>query len=143
MSGRAVCGRLGLYLWEADVGAFMDWVGARAVSESSGVVVARFVHRDGRGLMNNSSLDYGRLSDDDALEVEEEMLGLRQPPRDLHGMDLVFAFTPEGERRHARLIALLRSASRSGVVREELPLSAYEVAWDSGDGQLAMRLRGG
>lgn len=128
---------------EAGVGSFMDWVGSRDLSESGVGVVARYVHRDGRGLMNNSSLDYGRLSDDDALDVEEEMLGLRQPPRDIHGMGLVFAFTPEGERRHARLIGLLGSASRTGVVREELPLSSYEVVWDSGDGQLALRHRAG
>ena len=123
------------------VASFSAWLGARELLESSSPAgtAARYVHRDGRGLMNNSSLDYGRLDDDEAMEVEDEMLGMRQPPRELHGSDLVFVFTPEGEARHSRLIALLTKASRTGVRRVDVPLSGMEVVWDSGDGQLALK----
>jgi len=98
----------------------------------------RYKHNDGRGLMNNSSLNYDKLSDDEHLEVEEEYLGLQQPPHSLHNQRIVFAFTPEGERRHQRLIQLLSKASRTGVVREEIPLAQYQIVWQSSDGQLGL-----
>lgn len=98
----------------------------------------RFVHRDGRGLMNNGSLDRMRLSDDE----EEELIdlfdfGLRQPPRGLDHRS-VFAFTQEGIEEHARLIELLTKASTSGVVQLSLPADEWDVVWRSDDGQVAL-----
>ena len=54
--------------------------------------------------MNNSSLNYEKLDDDEYSEVEEGYLKLQQPPRDLHGQKLIFVFTSEGENEHIRLI---------------------------------------
>lgn len=105
--------------------------------ESQGVGY-RYVHNDGRGLMNNSSLNYDKLSDDDYMDVEEEYLGLQQPPSTLHNQQLMFVFTAEGLQKHQRLIELLTKASKTGVRIEEVPLSRYQVVWDSGDGQLGL-----
>ena len=98
----------------------------------------RYIHNDGRGLMNNSSLNYDKLNDDEYAEVEEEYLGLQQPPHSLHNQRVIFVFTPEGEQRHRRLIELLSKASKIGVRREAVPLSQHQVVWQSTDGQLAL-----
>lgn len=99
----------------------------------------RYRHNDGRGLMNNSSLNYDKLSDDEHLEVEDGYLGLQQPPHSLHNKQVMFVFTSEGEVKHQRLIELLSKASRTGVVREEVPISQYQIVWQSSDGQLGLQ----
>jgi hypothetical protein len=108
---------------------FREWLGE----------LHRYAHRDGRGLMNNQSLDYDRLTDDEMAEVEELYLGLQQPPSSLHGQDVVFAFTLEGEKKHRRLIRLLSKASRTGVVRQRLDPEEYDTEWENDDGQVALR----
>ena len=99
----------------------------------------RFVHNDGRGLMNNSSLDYDRLDDDEYMEVEEEYLGLQQPHSSIHNEPVVFVFTPEGVQRHQRLIQLLSKASRTGVRQEQIPIDQNQIVWQSTDGQIGLR----
>ena len=99
----------------------------------------RYVHKDGSGLMNNSSLNYEKLDDDEYFEVEEGYLRLNQPPADLHGQNIVFAFTPEGDKSHAKLINLLIKASKRGVIRQIIDLNKYDVVWKSEDGQLGLR----
>lgn len=101
-------------------------------------VYYRYVHNDGRGLMNNSSLDYDKLSDDEHFEVEDEYLSLQQPPSSLHTQRVIFVFTPEGEARHKRLIELLSKASRTGVQRVEVPVVGHTVVWQSSDGQVGL-----
>jgi len=101
----------------------------------------RYVHNDGRGLMNNSSLNYDKLDDDEHAEIEDEYLGLQQPPSSLHTQPIIFVFTPEGEQRHRRLIELLTKASKRGVRREEVNIPDYEIAWQSSDGQLGLMQR--
>ena len=101
-------------------------------------VVYRYIHNDGGGLMNNTSLDYDKLDDDDYADVEEEYLGLQQPPSPLHNQQVIFVFTAEGVQRHQRLIELLTKASKTGVSREEFPLSQYQIVWQSMDGQLGL-----
>lgn len=98
----------------------------------------RYMHNDGRGLMNNSSLNYDKLDDEEHMEVEEEYLGLQQPPHTLHNKPVIFAFTPEGEQKHQKLIQLLSKSSKTGVRREEIPASQYEVIWQSSDGQVGL-----
>jgi len=98
----------------------------------------RYIHNDGRGLMNNSSLNYEKLSDDEYFEIEEEYLSLKQPPSDLHNKDIIFAFTQEGEKRHKNLINLLTKASKSGIKKDFLFLKDYKVVWNSGDGQVGL-----
>lgn len=99
----------------------------------------RYTHKDGNGLMNNSSLDYNKLSDDEYFEVEEGYLGLQQPPSSLHNQEIVFAFTNKGEEKHKRLIELLTKASKKGVVREKLNLQEYEIVWNDSDEQLGLK----
>jgi hypothetical protein len=106
--------------------------------ENYGSVGYRYLHNDGRGLMNNSSLNYNKLNDDEHAEVEEEYLGLQQPPSVIHNQKIIFVFTPEGEQRHKRLIQLLSKASKTGVRREEIQLNQYEIVWESMDGQLGL-----
>lgn len=101
-------------------------------------VYIRYVHNDGRGLMNNSSLNYDKLDDDEYSDVEDEYLGLQQPPSTMHNQEVLFVFTPEGEARHRRLIELLSKASRTGVKRIEVPAAGYKVVWQSSDGQLGL-----
>lgn len=98
----------------------------------------RYVHNDGRGLMNNGSLDYDKLNDDEYVEVEDEYLGLQQPPHFLHDKPVIFAFTQEGEQKHRRLIELLSRASKTGVRREKIPAGKYQVVWESPDGQVGL-----
>jgi len=116
-------------------------VGAKnwGISENVDKIAIRYVHEDGRGLMNNSSLNYDKLDDEEYSDVEDEYLGLSQPPSDLHNKKIVFAFTPEGEQKHNRLIELLSKASKKGVRREVLDLSDYQIEWQSGDGQLGLK----
>lgn len=102
-------------------------------------IAIRYVHKDGTGLMNNQSLNYEKLNDDEYSEVEDEYLGLSQPPSSLHNQKIIFAFTPEGEQKHLRLIKLLTKASKKGVNREILDLSNYQIEWMSQDGQLGLK----
>lgn len=99
----------------------------------------RYIHKDGKGLMNNSSLNYDKLDDDEYAETEEEYLKLSQPPSVLHNQQILFVFTPDGELKHHRLIELLSKASKRGVIRQEIDLRNYEIVWDSKDGQLGLR----
>lgn len=97
----------------------------------------RYVHWDGRGLMNNNSLDTSRLTDDEDMELVRLLnYGLQQP------MDVplgaIFAFTEEGERSHRKLIRLLKKASKSGVRKILLDPDLYDVVWQSNDGQVAL-----
>lgn len=98
----------------------------------------RYVHNDGRGLMNNGSLNHDKLDDDEYSELEDEYLGLQQPPSVMHNQQVIFVFTPAGEQRHRRLIDLLIKASKRGVRREILDLSNYNIVWQSSDGQLGL-----
>lgn len=102
-------------------------------------VYFRYVHNDGRGLMNNSSLNYDKLDDDEAADVEDEYLGLQQPPSVLHNQNIIFVFTPEGEVKHKKLIELLTKASKSGVQRIPVQLAGHEVVWQSSDGQIGLK----
>ena len=108
------------------------------MGEAYDAVGYRYVHNDGSGLMNNASLNYDKLDDDEYADVEDEYLGLQQPPSDLHNQRVVFVFTQEGEQRHQRLIQLLSKASKTGVRREEVPLDQHQIIWQSSDGQLAL-----
>ena len=116
---------------------FIDFIN-KIQMESATNIAIRYVHNDGRGLMNNSSLNYDKLNDDEAADVEDEYLGLQQPPRDIHNQQVLFVFTPEGERRHRRLIELLTKASKRGVKRELIDLTGYQIIWQSDDGQLGL-----
>lgn len=98
----------------------------------------RYLHIDGRGLMNNNSLNYDKLDDDEYAEVEEEYLSLQQPPSSIHNQSVIFVFTPEGEQKHQRLIQLLTKASKRGVKRHTVNLDDYNVIWNSTDGQLGL-----
>lgn len=111
---------------------FKNWL----LSENN---VYRYVHKDGRGLMNNQSLNYNKLNDDEQLEIEDEYLGLQQPPSNLHNQKVIFVFTDEGENRHRKLIELLTKASKRGVLRNVISLNDYEIVWNSGDGQLGLK----
>jgi hypothetical protein len=108
------------------------------IENTSNVFGIRYVHKDGNGLMNNASLNYDKLDDDEYFEVENGYLGLRQPPSELHGKRVIFAFTEEGEKLHKRLIELLTKASKRGTRRDEINLSNYEIIWHSDDGQLGL-----
>jgi hypothetical protein len=101
----------------------------------------RIIHKDGTGLMNNQSLNYDKLSDDEYSDVEDELLGLQQPPSELHGKQLTFAFTPEGIRKHQGLITLLTKASKKGTQTTSLNPDDYDVVWQSDDGQVALEPR--
>lgn len=113
---------------------FKEWI------ESVGGLGIRYTHKDGRGLMNNQSLNYDKLDDDEHSDIEDAYLGLAQPPSFLHSQpDIMFVFTHEGEKKHRQLIRLLKKASKSGVVRQEVDISNYQIVWDSGDGQLGLK----
>ena len=102
-------------------------------------IVYRYIHRDRSGLMNNNSLDYSKLSDEEYFEVEEGYLGLTQPPSYLHSQEIVFAFTNKGEEKYKRLIMLLTKASKKGVIRQKLNLQDYEIVWNDSDEQLGLK----
>lgn len=101
----------------------------------------RIIHKDGTGLMNNQSLNYDKLSDDEYSDVEDGLLGLQQPPSELHGKQLTFAFTPEGIRKHQGLVTLLTKASKKGTQTTSLNPDDYDVVWQSDDGQVALEPR--
>ena len=91
---------------------------------------------NGRGLLNNQSLDYDKLDDDEMEEVEFLLsLGLEQPRGVPAGA--VFYFTDEGLRRHSRLIELLMKAAKSKVDTVTINLP-HGVVWESDDGQVAV-----
>jgi hypothetical protein len=99
----------------------------------------RIIHKDGTGLMNNQSLNYDKLNDDEYSDVEDELLGLQQPPSELHNKKLIFAFTPEGLRKHQGLITLLTKASKKGTQTTNLNPNDYDIVWKSDDGQVALK----
>jgi len=100
--------------------------------------VTRYVHLNGMGILNNAALDYSKLSDSQYESVEEEMLGMQQPPSFLHGKSAIFAFTPEGEQKHKKLIKLLSKASKTKVIKKILKINQYDIVWTSVDGQVAL-----
>lgn len=106
--------------------------------ENENNIAYRYVHKDGRGLMNNSSLNYEKLEDEEYFDVEDGYLHLRQPSPDIQGLNIIFAFTPEGVVEHKRLIDLLTKASKRGVIRQILDLNNYDIVWKSDDGQLGL-----
>ena len=99
----------------------------------------RYIHKDGNGLMNNNSLDYSKLDDEEYFEVEDGYLRLTRPPSFLHDQKVVFVFTNKGEQKHRSLIQLLIKASKKGVVREKLNLQGYEIVWDDNNEQLGLK----
>jgi len=113
---------------------FKQWL-----NENKDAIVHRYMHKNGNGLMDNSSLNYDRLNDDEYEEVEDGYLGLQQPPSSLYSQKVIFAFTPEGEKKHKRLIELLSKISKTGVVRQPLNLSDYDIVWENDDGQIALK----
>jgi len=88
--------------------------------------------------MNNSSLDYDKMTDDEYFEVEEDYLKLKQPPTEVHNKDVIFAFTSEGEKNHRKLIKLLSKASKYGIIRKKIDLTKYKIIWKSEDGKLGL-----
>jgi hypothetical protein len=114
---------------------------APAAAEADvGKKVVRYTHADGTGLLNNQGLDRSKLTDDEEQELVEVLdFGLQQPPGARgDGMSgVVFYFTEEGEKKHARLLELLNKASITGVVRTESSYTGSPV-WESRDGQVAL-----
>jgi len=98
----------------------------------------RINHKDGRGLMNNQSLNYDKLNDEEYSQVEDDYLGLQQPPGYLHNKNVTFAFTPEGLDKHKQLIKLLKKASKTGTIETAIDPEQYVIAWESRDGQVAL-----
>jgi len=97
--------------------------------------IIRYVHKDGTGLLNNTGLDRSKLSDAEEEELMRVMdFGLRQPP---HGTTGTFYFTEAGEKKHAKMLRLLKKASKTGVVRKVTTLQS-EPSWQSNDGQIAV-----
>lgn len=75
------------------------------------MIAYRYIHNDGSGLMNNSSLNYDKLKDEEYFDVEKGYLRLQQPPSSLHDKKIIFVFTTEGVEKHKKLIKLLVKAS--------------------------------
>jgi len=98
----------------------------------------RIIHKDGKGLMNNQALNYNKLDDDEYSDLEDQYLGLQQPPSHLHDKDVTFAFTPEGLQKHQNLISLLKKASKLGTKENTLNPNDYQIVWQSPDGQVAL-----
>lgn len=98
----------------------------------------RIIHKDGTGLMNNQSLNYDKLNDDEYSDIEDAYLGLQQPPSDIHNKNVTFAFTPDGLTKHQTLIQLLKKASKKGT--QDIPVNPndYNILWQSNDGQVAL-----
>jgi 8-oxo-dGTP pyrophosphatase MutT (NUDIX family)/GNAT superfamily N-acetyltransferase/proteasome lid subunit RPN8/RPN11 len=95
----------------------------------------RYTHKGGGGLLNNSGLDRMKLSDEEEFELVDMMdFGLQQPPSGTKG---VFYFSPEGEKKHARMLELLGKASKRGIVRTEITYTGTPN-WVSNDGQFAI-----
>lgn len=102
---------------------------------SKGNKVIRYTHKDGKGLLNNAGLDRMRLTDDEESELVDVMdFGLQQPASDVKG---TFYFTVEGEKKHKRLLELLKKASKSGIIRSEFQYEG-KPNWESSDGQIAI-----
>lgn len=100
-----------------------------------GDTIVRYTHRDGSGLLNQNSIDYSKLTDNEASELPELLdYGLQQPAYGTYG---TFYFTAIGEERHKKLIALLAKASKLGVIRTESLLKTTPN-WESSDGQIAV-----
>ena len=116
----------------APLSGFSHWL----TEALTGNYYYRYVHGNGMGLMNNQALDYMRLSDEEEADVQDGYLALQQPRGVPAGA--IFVFTADGVRQHAKLIKLLKKASRFGVRGTKLDPSRYKVIWDSGDGQLAV-----
>lgn len=103
-----------------------------------GDTIVRYTHGDGSGLLNNAGLDRSKLTDDEEAELTQLMdYGLQQPASGTRG---TFFFTQEGESRHARMLALLSKASKTGVIRTESKIET-EPSWVSFDGQIAVAPR--
>lgn len=105
----------------------------------------RYVHKDGTGLLNNLSLDYERIQKDQHYnDIQQGLISMEQPGWEVswnnpdRRKDIIFVFTPEGEKKHRRLINLTSKISRTGVVRQKLRLADYEIVWESDDGQLGL-----
>ena len=115
----------------------MNWYKKAKQYEQSNIgdIIIRYTHKDGRGLLNNNSLDFSKLNDDEDQElIELRGLGLQQPTQGTTG---TFYFTQQGEIQHKRMIDLLSKASKTGVIRNETQLQTIPV-WESDDGQIAI-----
>lgn len=100
----------------------------------------RWMQGDGHGLFYKSGLDFDKLTDGQYFEIEELFLKMQQPPRDNKwGDDVVFAFTKEGAEKFKKLIALARKISRTGSRKIVLDPVQYDIIWESGDGQVALK----
>lgn len=75
--------------------------------------------------------DLSRLSDAEQTEFYAHPLQLPSP--DLCRRDLVFAFTLDGEARHARMIELRSRAALGRVERVLLDPTDWSVVWTDGD----------
>lgn len=102
-----------------------------------GTKVVRYVLENGMGLMNRGAYDMNKLSSNEALDLMDGLATGLQQPLGVDGGN-VFAFTPEGEKRHKKLLSLLKKAARAKVRRIEMTVGA-EPTWVSGDGQVAFK----
>jgi len=111
-------------------------LGAPATGKKAGQKITHFAHKDGKGLLDRSAWDLSKLTEDEELELPELLdFGLQQPIDVPAGSK--FYFTEEGLKKHAKLIRLIRKASKTGLVKEQTTLSGKPV-WESNDGQLAI-----
>lgn len=97
--------------------------------------VVRYTLEDGTGLLNRRAYDLGKLTDSEAQELSELLGFSLQQPLDVKG-GATFAFTIPGEKKHRRMISLLKKAATGKVVRTEIDASITPT-WESSDGQLA------
>ena len=96
-----------------------------------------FRHKNGKGMLDRSAWNLSKLSEDEELELPELLdYGLQQP-RDVPAGS-TFYFTPEGLKRHARLIELINKASKSGGLVKTERESSDTPIWKSEDGQVAL-----
>ena len=96
----------------------------------------RITDKQGRGLMNNQAIDRSKLTDEEENELIELMdLGLEQP-RDVPA-DAIFYFTKKGFSKNARLVELLKKASKGGFVESRITTNAKPI-WETEDGQAAI-----
>lgn len=112
---------------------FKEWINQKKEKQA-----IRYVHKNGKGLMNNSSLNYDKLNDDEYSDIEEEYLKLQQPPTNIHNQNVLFVFNEKGQKQHKKLIELLTKASKTGVKKQLIPLDSYKIVWESDDGQLGL-----
>mgnify|MGYP000014600093 CR=1 FL=1 len=100
------------------------------------VKIVRYTHADGKGILNNSGLDLSKLNDEEDQELAElRGFGLQQPLE--VPPNAVFFFTEEGEKKHSRLLELLKKSSIKGVVRTKSTYTGKPL-WQSSDGQVAV-----